>query len=175
MYTKCWERGHILSLILSYENISNCSKIHCKCAGGPCLGSFWQSKVFCVQLFFFWRRRAGRASLELGEDRAVGQSRVQSVSDSRDERGWWVRCDPGCSAFGRMGWAGATPLLLCISTEEKAFKPKKSEDFLKRPLSVKNESPGPSRLIKWWIPGKILSQTSFICSCLCGGWTEVTV
>lgn len=38
---------------------------------------------------------------------------------------------PGCCAFGRMGWAGATPLLVCISTEEKAFKPKKLEDFFK--------------------------------------------
>lgn len=38
---------------------------------------------------------------------------------------------PGCCAFGRMVWAGATPLLVCISTEEKAFKPKKLDDFFK--------------------------------------------
>lgn len=91
---KRWERGHILSLILSYKNISNCSKIHCKCAGGPCLGSFWQSGVFCVQPFFFWRRKGGRASLELREGRDEGQSREeweQSVSASREERGWSVK------------------------------------------------------------------------------------
>lgn len=58
-----------------------------------------------------------------------------------------MRCDAGCSAFGKMGWARATPLLVSISTEEKAVQPKKLEDFLKRrTMLVKNKSPGLSRL-----------------------------
>lgn len=54
-----------------------------------------------------------------------------------------MRCNPGCCACRRMGWARAEPLLMCVSAGEKAFKPKKLEDrFWGRTLLLETKSPG---------------------------------
>lgn len=122
-------------------------------------------KVFLCSPLFLLKEQGWK---ELREDRAVGQhsregSRVWLTAGDGDGEGDVTQG----SALGGMGWARATPLLVCISTEEKAFKPKKWKDFLREGLFLLKGPLGLSRLV----PGRILLKNSFICSCLWGRWT----